>query len=34
MIHVIPSVATRWYELGLVLLDTKYHNEITIIEAG
>ena len=32
-IHVIPSVATRWYELGLVLLDTKYHNELTIIEA-
>ena len=33
MIHVIPSVATRWYELGLVLLDTNYHNELTIIEA-
>ena len=32
-IHVIPSVATRWYELGLVLLDTKYHNELNIIEA-
>ena len=32
-IHVIPSVATRWYELGLVLLDTKYQNELTIIEA-
>ena len=32
-IHVIPSVATRWYELGLVLLDTEYHNELTIIEA-
>ena len=33
MIHVIPSVATRWYELGVVLLDSKYHNELTIIEA-
>ena len=33
MIHVIPSVATRWYELGLVLLDSKYQNELTIIEA-
>ena len=32
-IHVIPWVATRWYELGLVLLDTKYQNELTIIEA-
>ena len=29
---MIPSVATRWYELGLVLLDTKYQNELTIIE--
>ena len=33
VIHVISSVATRWYELGLVLLDTEYHNELTIIEA-
>ena len=33
MIHVIPSVAIRWYELGVVLLDTKYQNELTIIEA-
>ena len=33
MIHVLPSVATRWYELGLVLLDTKYQNELAIIEA-
>ena len=32
-IHVIPSVATRWYELGLVLLDAKYQNELSIIEA-
>ena len=30
---MIPSVATRWYELGLLLLDTRYHNELTIIEA-
>ena len=29
---MIPSVATGWYELGLVLLDTKYQNELTIIE--
>ena len=33
MIHVIPLVATRWYELGLVLLETKCQNELTIIEA-
>ena len=32
-IHVIPSVATRWYDLGLVLLDTNYENELNIIEA-
>ena len=32
-IHVITSVATRWYNLGLVLLDTKYENELNIIEA-
>ena len=31
-IHVIPLVANRWYELRLVLLDTKYHNELNIIE--
>ena len=30
---MIPSVATRWYELGVVLLDTKYQNQLTIIEA-
>ena len=29
----MPSVATRWYELGVVLLDAKYQNELTIIEA-
>ena len=32
-IHVIPSVATKWYELGLVLLDPKYQNELSVIEA-
>ena len=32
MIHVIPLVAIRWYELGLVLLETKCQNELTIIE--
>ena len=32
-IHVIPSVATRWYELGVVLLDPKYQNELAIVEA-
>ena len=31
-IHVILLVANRWYELRLVLLDTKYHNELNIIE--
>ena len=30
---MIPSVATRWYELGLVLLDTNYQYELAIIEA-
>ena len=25
-------MATRWFELGLVLLDRKYQNELTIIE--
>ena len=33
MIHVIPSVATKWYELGLMLLDPKYENELNTIEA-
>ena len=32
MIHVIPSVARRWYKLGLMLLDTKYQNELDTIE--
>ena len=30
MIHVIPSVATKWYEVGLMLLD---QNQLDIIEA-
>ena len=29
---MIPSVATRWFELGMVLLDRKYQNKLTIIE--
>ena len=32
-IHVIPSVANRWFELGVLLLDIKYQNQLTIIEA-
>ena len=32
MIYVIPSVATKWYELGVVLLDPKYDNELSTIE--
>ena len=32
-IHVIPSVVTKWYELGLMLLDPKYQNELSVIEA-
>ena len=31
--HVTPSVANRWYDLGLQLLDPKYENELNIIEA-
>ena len=30
--HVIPSVATKWYSLGLQLLDPKYENELNTIE--
>ena len=33
MIHVIPLVNTKWYYLGVVLLDTKYENELNTIEA-
>ena len=32
--HVIPSVATRWNELGLELLDTKHEAELDIIETN
>ena len=30
--HVIPLVATRWYDLGLELLETKHERELDIIE--
>ena len=30
--HVIPLVATRWYDLGLELLETKHEKELDIIE--
>ena len=30
---MIPSVANRWFELGVLLLDIKYQNQLTIIEA-
>ena len=33
VIHVIPSVVTKWYNIGVVLLDAKHHNELTIIES-
>ena len=33
MIHVIPTVASKWYDVGVVLLDPKYQNELSIIEA-
>ena len=33
VIHVIPPVATKWYDIGVVLLDVKHHNELTIIES-
>ena len=32
IIHVIPLVAIRWFDIGAVLLDAKYHNELAIIE--
>ena len=32
--HVIPSVETEWYNLGLELLDPKYESELETIEAG
>ena len=33
MSHVVPSAATKWYELGLQLLDPKYASELNTIEA-
>ena len=33
MMHVIPSVATKWFELGVELLEPKYENELNTIEA-
>ena len=33
IIHVIPSVNTKWFELGAVLLEPKYQNELNTIEA-
>ena len=32
MIHVIPPVNTKWYDLGVVLLEPKYQNELNAIE--
>ena len=32
--HVIPSVATRWYELGLEFLETKHDAELDVIETN
>ena len=31
--HVIPSVNTNWFNLGLQLLDPKYEAELNTIEA-
>ena len=33
MIHVIPSVATKWYQLGVILLNANCENELNNIEA-
>ena len=30
--HVIPLVATKWYGLGLVLLDTRYKDMLDVLE--
>jgi len=30
--HVIPLVATSWYDLGLELLETKHERELDIID--
>ena len=32
IIHVIPSITTKWFEVGVVLLDPKYQNELSTIE--
>lgn len=32
--HVIPSVATKWYDVGLELLETKHEEELEIIETN
>ena len=32
--HVIPLVATKWYDLGLELLETKHERELEIIETN
>ena len=32
--HVTPLVATRWYDLGLELLETKHERELDIIETN
>ena len=30
---MIPLVSTKWYDIGLQLLDPKYENELNAIEA-
>ena len=30
--HVLPSVSTKWYDLGLELLDPKDENKLDVIE--
>ena len=32
--YVIPLVATKWYDLGLELLETKHEKELEIIETN
>ena len=32
MIHVVPLVNTKWHDLGVVLLEPKYENELNTIE--
>ena len=34
MIHVIPSVTAKWFELGVMLLDPKHQNELNTIETN